>query len=284
MQILGESAQQLANIGKANNTTKREIMMETTQFTAKKSSASWIYENADNGLRLSVSTGNSKLGKIPQVNLTPVASCRKFSDLPCAAYCYARKAVRLYPQSRTSWAKNFKATKVAGFFKNSLNHFLAQVQPDRFRFHSAGDWHSQEYLDSAMEVARENPNTRFLSFTKQWELDYTARPANFVVIFSSAPGWKYPEFVKQAFDGISYVDMSHKFDKVVIHLGKAIKAYQTGKQRANAKPIADIVDELPILDKRIPDGAFVCPGSCVNCDACWNVKTLPVNAIVFPVH
>jgi len=49
-------------------------------------------------MKISISDKNSKLGKIPNISLTPIASCPNCST--CKSKCYALKAYRQYPASK----------------------------------------------------------------------------------------------------------------------------------------------------------------------------------------
>ena len=129
-----------------------------------------------------ISSGNSKLGKIPNVSLTPIKSCPK--GIPCAKDCYACKhAYSVYPSVKRLWDDNLQRAKIYGhtFFHALENEF----KPTKFfRIHVGGDFFSQEYLDGWKQFARKHPQTIFLAFTKAHALNYSNLPNNLKIVFS----------------------------------------------------------------------------------------------------
>ena len=73
---------------------------------------------------MAISSGNSKLGNIPNISLTPIKACGNCSA--CSADCYALKAYRMYKGTKASWDAFFTATKnakVASF----LHHLVTDL-------------------------------------------------------------------------------------------------------------------------------------------------------------
>lgn len=115
-----------------------------------------------------ISYSISKLGaNIPSVNLPPVMTCRP--DAPCAGKCYARKG-------RFSWTRNRALLESnLEIWQNDPDQYERDVMiaayPSRFfRWHSAGDIPDPDYLKMMVRVAVALPGTRFLAFTKKFEL------------------------------------------------------------------------------------------------------------------
>jgi len=135
-----------------------------------------------------ISTGNTKLGDIHNVSLTPCKSC--LPGAPCKTQCYAMKAYRMYPSVRDCWDANLiDATRNRdGFFDNIKEH-LSKQRPKFFRWHVAGDILDQDYLDRMVHIAHHFPETRFLAFTKRHELKYRYIPDNLQIVFSMWPGF-----------------------------------------------------------------------------------------------
>jgi len=139
-----------------------------------------------------VSWGNMKLGAIPNVSLPPVQTCRQHA--PCAKKCYALKAWRMYPSARRAWRANLREYRndPQSYFRQ-LTYALKARAPRFFRWHASGDIPDAEYLKGMINLAKSCPQTRFLAFTKQYELVQGKRlPANLTVVLSAWPGLPLP--------------------------------------------------------------------------------------------
>lgn len=131
----------------------------------------------------------SKLGaNIPSVNLPVGSTCRP--DAPCFQKCYARRG-------RFCFQKN------KAHLQNNLDMWLSNPQQYEyevgatahfhgyFRWHSSGDIPNSAYLDMMVRIAKDKPNTRFLAFTKKYELinawldENSAFPANLTIVLSA---------------------------------------------------------------------------------------------------
>lgn len=135
-----------------------------------------------------IARGNSKLGEIPNISLTPGLSCAP--GIPCVRDCYAQKAYRMYTHVRTAWDENFiLARNYPRVFITGIQHFLKVRQPRVFRWHVAGDILDQQYLNLMYDLARRHPRTKFLAFTKRHELDFSNKPKNMVIFKSMWPGF-----------------------------------------------------------------------------------------------
>ena len=60
-------------------------------------------------MEVKISSGNSKLGKIPSVSLPAGATCR--SDCECSRKCYAKKLERLRKTVREAYQHNYDLLK-----------------------------------------------------------------------------------------------------------------------------------------------------------------------------
>ena len=136
-----------------------------------------------------ISRGNSKVGKIPNVSLTPGAGCSPLAPCRSRKTCYAFKAL-MYPATRANWAANLRqATVDLVGYMIEVGSYVSINKPEFFRWHVGGDILNQSYLDGMKAVARENRATKFLCFTKMHDLDYTRLPPNLTIVFSMWPGW-----------------------------------------------------------------------------------------------
>ena len=112
----------------------------------------------------------------------------------CKTWCYALKGgyVQWSPVSLGQTRKlNFLYNDPAGFFDQlnteidlENNKSLIKDDPNvnlAIRWHDAGDFFSQDYLDLAYKLADQHPTVKFYAYTKRAEVagDMQNRPANF---------------------------------------------------------------------------------------------------------
>ena len=192
---------------------------------------------------VNITLNNNKLGGfIPSLDLPPVITCRK--GAPCIKGCYARRGSFLYPSKIESMANNLEFYKKdpAGFF-NSVRDFLSNrdITFKFFRWFGAGDIVDAAFFAGCVELAKTCPDTKFLMFTKKYEIvnDYInacgGLPCNFSVIFSM---W----------------DKSFKIDN------------------PHRLPLAFVRFNDPEKTPAIPECAIPCAGSCANCKGCWSLQ------------
>lgn len=190
-----------------------------------------------------ISEGNLKLGNIPNISLVPCKDCR--SDAPCKKDCYARKAFKQYPNVRKAWGINSDqiVNDRDGYFAD-VRDYIAQKSPDFFRWHIAGDIPDAGYLLQMCLIARDYPNTKFLAFSKQHELLTAFR------------------------------------DKLPPNLTIVASMWPGWGTAPKGYPRAWMQDGT---ETRVPKSALMCPGTCHNCGACWNLKKLKKD-VVFKKH
>jgi hypothetical protein len=142
--------------------------------------------NPSAGKLLTISNGNIKVNA-PNISLLPIRDCGKESR-HCAATCYARKAVRSRSSVRIAWDCNGKVFRQrlpeAG---RELANFFWQNRPPYFRIHVAGDFLSQQHINLWRTIAESFPSTRFLAFTKRFDLSFSHLPKNFKIFYSMWP-------------------------------------------------------------------------------------------------
>ena len=140
-----------------------------------------------------ISLSNSKLGEfIPSINLPAGVTCRE--DAPCKKGCYAMKGRFAFPSVKTSMARNLMIYQLMpDIYFGYIKMYLHAAAYKYFRFHSSGDIVDMAYLEGMVDVAKECKRTKFLCFTKKYELvnDYIKAngklPANLIIVFSN---WK----------------------------------------------------------------------------------------------
>lgn len=195
-----------------------------------------------------VTFGNTKLGRqIASINMPVGITCR--ADAPCAKTgCYGKKGRWLFENVQKSLQWNLNA------YNNDHKRFFESVAEQTFlckyvRWHSVGDIVDDEYFKGMCKVARKNKDTRYLCFTKKYEIvnnylnDGHRIPSNLKIVFSAWSDW-IPE---------NPYNLPMTFVR--------------GKQFNN-----DL----------IPDDAIPCIGKCYMCQACWQLKK--GQCVVFDKH
>lgn len=197
-----------------------------------------------------ISYGVSKLGSdIPSVNLPVGCTCRK--DAPCFKKCYARRGRFSFMRNRAYLETNLELWDCdPRFFEQEVT--IAAFRSRFFRWHSSGDIPDADYLAMMVRIARNLHNTRFLCFTKKYELvnafiaAHGALPDNLTVVLSAWDSFQ-PE---------------NPYDLPVAHI----------LFRHEAAPI--------------PENARSCPSYCGDCVttgmSCWDLKH--GEAVVFHEH
>lgn len=190
-----------------------------------------------------ISITNSKLGdKIPSLNLPPLKTCR--ANAPCKNGCYALKGNWLFAKVKESLNNNLKEFIDDGekFFNDIINYLNNNDIIYRFfRWFSAGDIVNNTFFRGMIKVAESCPQTKFLCFTKKFELvnNYLNNggklPNNLKIVFS-------------AWDNTFKVDNPHNLPMTYV--------YFKDKSR-NAD---------------IPEFSIPCTGSCKECKACWSLE------------
>jgi len=202
---------------------------------------------------MSIAAGNSKMGNIMHINLPPPMTCDH--DLPCYKDgCYAMKFYRLRKNVKTSWDSNWEALqRDRNRYFEIITNAIRMVKPKMFRWHSAGDIIDLNYLFRMEDVARRNPETKFMAFTKKYDLvfdadkefkEYRTVPHT-QIILSAWPGMIIPEHLKRE------------------------------------HPVAYMYDAKNV-DPEIPETALPCGGGCEKCGVCWLMK--PGQSVVFDRH
>ena len=143
--------------------------------------------------KVSISTGNSKMGAIPSVSLPACITCNP--EAPCFKACYAAKIERIYKTAAAAYNRNLNILESdpAAYW---LQVRAAASMARYFRFHVSGDIPNRDYLNNMITLAQDLKNTKFLVFTKQYQLvnDYLNAggviPENLKVIFSNWGAWK----------------------------------------------------------------------------------------------
>ena len=136
-----------------------------------------------------ISKGITKLGAdIPSVSLPPVCTCRP--GAPCLAKCYARKGRWRFGHNKDLLRRNFDIwNSDPESFQRDV--FISAFHSKFFRWHSSGDIPDEKYLNMMVKLAQELPDTKFLCFTKKFEIInsyltiHKSFPENLRIVFSA---------------------------------------------------------------------------------------------------
>lgn len=173
-------------------------------------------------MRVKISKGNIKLGKISNISLSPVFSC---PTAPCNQYCYAVKTTRLRSAARRAWKTNLS------FYKEHPEDFFFEIrcwlvvnETKEFRWHVGGDIPNYHYFCRMAEIARQFPDIRFMVFTKRYGYikEYGHIPKNLAVIFSAWPGWKIPRTTRP----IAFIKGDPRAKNYIVCEGRCDLCYQ----------------------------------------------------------
>lgn len=139
-------------------------------------------------IKLSISGGNSKMGSIPSVSLPPIKTCR--ADAPCTKKCYAARLVKRYKNVSAAYENNLKMWEESPEVFE-LQVVAAAIITQFFRWHVAGDILNDTYFKMMCSVAKRCPGTKFLAFTKRWDIVnplHELIPKNLQIVYSAWPG------------------------------------------------------------------------------------------------
>lgn len=131
-----------------------------------------------------VKAGNTKLTNVIGIfSLPRYYTCPGKTEL-CTKYCYAESPEMYRAGVVYSRNKNLAWTLRSNFVP-VMSAIIKNMGLGWFRIHEAGDFYNQTYFDKWAQIARNNPRTRFLAYTKNWKLDFTKKPSNFTVRYST---------------------------------------------------------------------------------------------------
>jgi len=184
---------------------------------------------------------NSKLKGIPAFNLVPGRTCSPDACAHCLKEgCYAVRNACCHGYNLDennclrAWTENTAlAFNHMRELEKALDAWLTKNKPALFRIHSSGDMFSVEYARMWRRIAMRHAETRFLAFTKQFDVVrhvHFYKLANFELVLSGWTGVRVPDDLR--------------------------KHYR----------VAWCNDGT---ETRIPADAIHCPGDCNACRACW---------------
>jgi len=155
-----------------------------------------------------ISPGNSKLGEMPSFSIC-TASCDLIpgpNEQGCKVHCYAKRIERRSPSARAAYAINYEITKTDAFIAIMDVAIKTNKQVQRMkllRWHVAGDFYDQAYLERTFELCKLNPSIFLFGYTKAYHLDWSRRPANLIMRLSDDKGIWQDHY--QNFDAVARV-------------------------------------------------------------------------------
>jgi hypothetical protein len=180
-----------------------------------------------------LTNGNSKLGKdIWNLNL-PRDTCTH-KTLSCAKYCYASKGKFNFDAVKIFMGRNLSETLDERFIRRIVGQ-IYYLDIRYVRIHASGDFYKQQYADKWIEIAKQTPETKFVVFTRNPEIDFSKRPKNLVVYFS--------------------------VDKTTPARNPSLSLTATA---------FDATREYKHMEKS--EHGYVCQSKCKECKACWSGK------------
>lgn len=160
-------------------------------------------------IKMAISKGNRKIGRVMNVSLPPLLSCSNCSG--CSKLCYDIKACLQYPDTVIdARMRNFTVLQKdrAEYFRRIDEAISRRRLHKFFRWHVAGDIVDVDYFSRMVEIAKAHPDFIFWTYTKnyavvnQWvtENGRDAIPGNLSVMYSEWRGMpmdnphNFPEF------------------------------------------------------------------------------------------
>ena len=144
-----------------------------------------------------ISDGNMKMGNLPSWSMPSGLTCSADACKTCYVEgCYARKLERMRPSVRKAYADNLLACRedLRGVEDALDQYFSSMTAPKYFRIHVSGDFYDREYFHMWVRIIATHPETRFMAFTKQFDVVAgQPLPRNLALIRSAWPGLELPE-------------------------------------------------------------------------------------------
>lgn len=121
-------------------------------------------------------------------NLPPIETCTPtdwcLHGKNGKSACYALGGNFVFENVRRGAMERFEVSKQADFVERMCDE-IAKVRPKYFRFHSSGDFYSEEYVGKVMEIASAFPQTLFRTTTRRRDLQASIKELaalpNFIV-------------------------------------------------------------------------------------------------------
>tara|TARA_R110000796_G_scaffold130366_3_gene246002 strand:+ start:260 stop:865 length:606 start_codon:yes stop_codon:yes gene_type:complete len=104
----------------------------------------------------------------------------------CVKFCYAKKGAYIWSNVQPAFEKRYQLSKTDEFI-SAMNAEIVKKRVDYVRVHDSGDYYSPKYLAKWIQIAKDNPNVRFYSYTNMVAMLLKADlPDNYDIIFSDS--------------------------------------------------------------------------------------------------
>ena len=151
-------------------------------------------------IKITISPGNIKIGRVLNVSLLPIATCSHCKE--CKRYCYdVRDCLRFPGNVLRARVKNtvLMERDMPEYFRQIDNRLTRRRKNKAFRWHVGGDIPNMEYFERMIETARNHPDFRMWTYTKEYDIvnEYVrthgddrkiAIPENLAIMFSEWDG------------------------------------------------------------------------------------------------
>jgi len=87
----------------------------------------------------------------------------------CVKFCYAKKGAYVWSNVQPAFEKRYELSKTDQFI-SSMNDEIKRKKPDFVRVHDSGDYYSRAYLNKWIQIAKDNPDVKFYSYTNMIQL------------------------------------------------------------------------------------------------------------------
>ena len=188
-----------------------------------------------------VSESNDKLGNIPSFSTMPGETCAP--GLPCRDECYAKRMIRSYRKNVVrSWKRNTELVRSRRYEEiiEDITSYIRFKHSGLFRWFVGGDIFDRGMLIAMTRIAKQCPETRFLCFTKRFDL--------------------LEEYLEQE------MDVPENLNIVL----SAWKSYQPSEILKKRFPVCYMDDGTSECE--VPPDALTCNGHCIECQACFGLK------------
>ena len=152
-------------------------------------------------IRICISGGNRKIGRVMNVSLPPILTCPNCKH--CKWYCYDIKACMQYPDTVIdARVRNLVILmKDRDEFFRRIDAKMSRRRKNKFfRFHVSGDIMDIDYLDRIIDIARKHNDFVIWTYTKSYNIinewirinDRDNLPKNLHIMFSKWDGVEMP--------------------------------------------------------------------------------------------
>lgn len=146
-------------------------------------------------IKICISKGNKKIGKVMNVSLMPVKTCGNCKQ--CMLYCYDIKACLQYPNTviDARMRNTVLLKRDRNEYFNRIENAIERRRTNKyFRWHVAGDIVDADYFDRMVTIAEKHPDFIFWTYTKMYHIvnNYLKEgktiPGNLHIMFSEWDG------------------------------------------------------------------------------------------------